>query len=190
MQHKKYIYLILGIFLGLGFCFGIWYKEYIVCIWHGGNTGHKSVEQLRATLTRAQKKVSICVPTEQEPYTLIRQEVTVPWFEHNLEANMQQVVAQWLILLHEEGFTSMPVTVQFLGYNTESATLYVSFSHDFLQRSWSCACTMAVIESLLKTLSSYTQEVQQVQFLINHGIVQHPMIDLTYPWPLFGFSKT
>lgn len=188
MQHKKNIYLILSVFFGMGLCFGVWYKEYIVCIWHGGSATQKSVEQLRATLTRAQKKVTILIPSELEQRTTIRQEIAIPWFEHNLEANMHQIITQWLVLLHEEDSTSLPVAAQFVGYNVGSATLYISFSHDFLQRSWSLARTMTVIESLLKTLIPHAQEIQQVQFLVNHSLMQHPMIDLTCPWPLFGFS--
>ena len=103
--------------------------------------------------------------------------------------NIHNLVQNWLSLLDEEKLVLIKIDLQSTILTQNNQTVYLSFDHNLLSKELSTYQKILLIESLLKTLRANQISVPNIQFLVNHQILNDPHLDFSYPWPIVGFMQ-
>lgn len=163
----------------IGFILFAIQKEYIIF-----NFGPKIIPY---TITHTSQKKSIPLVywhnnewrTEQVPL-LISQESPC----HTL----QQIVSQWLQLMHEEQIISTKTTLQSALLNYDQQELFISFDRIPWNKESSTYEKWMFLEGLLKTIKINNAAIKKIRFLLDHAPLDDTYLDFTNSWPIDGFE--
>ncbi len=101
------------------------------------------------------------------------------------EQKMVQILNSWFAFLYQEQKIDKKVTVQSL--LLANAVAYISCDHYPFKKEWSICTKLRTIQALLKTVHENNKQIQRVQMLVQHKIMQDPHLDFSNPWPIMGF---
>jgi len=103
--------------------------------------------------------------------------------------NLTSLVQNWLALATEEQIIKNKINLQAALVSKNEQTAYLSFGNTLFNKNLSTYQKLLIIESLLKTIRTNQTGIQEIQFLVQHQIMQDSQLDFANPWPITGFLK-
>jgi hypothetical protein len=107
--------------------------------------------------------------------------LNIPWEDKNHTKNTEWIIQKWLFLQQESGLIKKNIVLESTIMHAASNTLYISFSHRFLKKSWSLFFTMRFLQSLVKSLLPVISSIQNIQILVHHQPDAHNLLDISEP---------
>lgn len=108
------------------------------------------------------------------------------WNSTSTTDTVYYILQAWLALMKEEHKINPKTTLQSVAI-TNADHAYISFDQNPLPQEISLYEKWMLIESLLKTLRENKLNVQAINLLVNHRIIQDRHLDFSSPWPIQGF---
>ncbi len=110
-------------------------------------------------------------------------------WEQDSAKNLTNLIHNWLGLLSEEQIIPDKIKLQAVLLSKNAKTAYLSFDQPLLNKNSSTSQKLLLLESLLKTIRTNQNDIQEVQFLVQHQIMQDPQLNFAVAWPINGFLQ-
>jgi hypothetical protein len=104
-------------------------------------------------------------------------------------SNARLLITAWLTVAYEEHMLATTVTVQSCALSTSGQELYISLSHNPLEKDQPMITKWMFIEGLLKTVRENKLPLQTVHVLDQYQPLKDPHISSDLPWPITGFLQ-
>lgn len=181
MKTSYFMSIIAGLFIigALTYCI----KNSIIIV---RNLNAPYTEYKIAQTFREQKKKIILFFFKNETF---KQEIEHIVLTENKQENCMILINRWLSVIADELITPFRVNLQSASYDPSGKKLIISFEQSFLSPSDSLFKKLMCIESLLKTIREYSNEIQEVYILVQHQPLQDHHIDMARGWPIHGFTQ-
>ena len=139
--------------------------------------------------------------TDTTPISISKKRVTL-FFWHNDTWNKEEIdliwstdtaktvhylINSWLTLLEEEDIQEKRVALQSVAIHDQKA--YISFDRNPLDKTKAVFDKWLWIEGLLKTIRENNIDLQAVQLLVHHKLLNDFHLDFSNPWPITGFFE-
>ncbi len=161
----------------LGMFFAAWNYDFFYIIAHPIMKKNFFLHEI----TRTEKKITFFTLSQKQEKLMLAYPLIIPWDNKNQTKNTEQIVQKWLFLQQESGLIKKNISLEAIIMHAPSNTLYLSFSHCFLKKSWSLFFTISFLQSLIKSLSPVISQIRNIQILINHLPHEHDLLDLSEP---------
>ena len=102
------------------------------------------------------------------------------------DLNLKTIISKWLLHAYEDRFIESAISVESLALDESLQTVFISFSQNPISSDWSVSRKFFVFESLCKTIREFSKIIY-VQFLVSSQIINDDHLDLSSPWPVYGF---
>lgn len=108
---------------------------------------------------------------------------------NNKQQDLRCLINAWLTLLHEENIMEKKVTLHTVLLAASDQVAYFSFDSAPLPKESATIVKLLFIEGLLKTIRENNITLQEIQFLVQHELLEDPHLDFSKSWPINGFLQ-
>lgn len=104
--------------------------------------------------------------------------------------NLSALITSWLALLDIEQITPKKILLQGVSIGPNSQDVFISLDRNPFSKEWAIRKKWMLIEGLLKTIRDNNIPIKTVRFLVRHQPILDPHLDLSFAWPIEGFTQS